>query len=54
MPNRKNLLVALALVAPLALIAAKPDKPKKDKGPFVAANPPLRRITTHPHLMRAR
>lgn len=39
MPHRKKLLVALALAAPLALIAAKPDKPKKDKGPFVAAKP---------------
>lgn len=41
MPNRKNLLVALALVAPLALLAAKPDAPKakKDKGPFVAGKP---------------
>jgi len=39
MPNRKNLLFALAIAAPLALIAAKPDKPKKDKGPFVAAKP---------------
>lgn len=43
MPYRKNLLVALALVAPFALIAAKPDKPaakaKKDKGPFVAGKP---------------
>ena len=39
MLNRQNLLVALALVAPLALIAAKPDKPKKEKGPFVAGKP---------------
>ncbi|MFN0075901.1 MAG: PVC-type heme-binding CxxCH protein [Prosthecobacter sp.] len=39
MPNCKNLVVVLAIVAPLALIAAKPDKPKKDKGPFVAAKP---------------
>ena len=39
MPYRKNLLFALALVAPLALFAAKPDKPKKEKGPFVAGKP---------------
>jgi len=44
MPYRKNLLVALALVAPFALIAAKPDKPaapkaKKEQSPFVAAKP---------------
>jgi putative membrane-bound dehydrogenase-like protein len=39
MLKRPNLLVALAIVAPLALIAAKPDKPKKDKGPFVTAKP---------------
>jgi len=39
MLNRQNLLVALAIVAPLALIAAKPDKPKKEKGPFVAGKP---------------
>jgi putative membrane-bound dehydrogenase-like protein len=39
MPNRKKLLVALAIVAPLALMAAKPDKPKNDKGPFVAGKP---------------
>jgi len=39
MLKRPNLLVTLALVAPLALIAAKPDKPKKEKGPFVAAKP---------------
>ncbi|WP_294220903.1 PVC-type heme-binding CxxCH protein [Prosthecobacter sp.] len=39
MLKRPNLLVALAIAAPLALIAAKPDKPKKDKGPFVAGKP---------------
>lgn len=41
MPNRHFLLVALALVAPLALPAAKPEAPKakKDKGPFVAGKP---------------
>jgi len=39
MPIRQNLLVALTIIAPLALLAAKPDKPKKDKGPFVAAKP---------------
>lgn len=39
MLKRSNLLVALAIAAPLALIAAKPDKPKKDKGPFVAGKP---------------
>lgn len=42
MPNRQNLLVALALVAPFALMSANPDKPakaKKEKGPFVAGKP---------------
>ncbi|MFO1486332.1 MAG: PVC-type heme-binding CxxCH protein [Verrucomicrobiaceae bacterium] len=39
MPRRQNLLVALALISPLAFIAAKPDKPKKTKGPFEAAKP---------------
>jgi putative membrane-bound dehydrogenase-like protein len=42
MPNRQNLLVVLALVAPFALMSASPDKPakgKKDKGPFVAGKP---------------
>ena len=42
MPNRPNLLVVLALVAPLAFMSASPDKPakgKKDKGPFVAGKP---------------
>jgi putative membrane-bound dehydrogenase-like protein len=39
MLKRSNLLVALAIAAPFALIAAKPDKPKKDKGPFVAGKP---------------
>ncbi len=42
MLNRSNLLVALALVAPFALMSASPDKPakaKKDKGPFVAGKP---------------
>lgn len=39
MLNRKKLLAALAVAAPLLLIAAKPDKPKKDKGPFQAAKP---------------
>ncbi|WP_395717485.1 PVC-type heme-binding CxxCH protein [Prosthecobacter sp.] len=39
MLSRKNLLLALFLAAPLLLIAAKPDKPKKDKGPFEVAKP---------------
>ncbi|WP_395748593.1 PVC-type heme-binding CxxCH protein [Prosthecobacter sp.] len=42
MLNRSNLLVVLALAAPMALLAANPDKPakaKKDKGPFVAGKP---------------
>lgn len=39
MPKRPSLLLALAIAAPLALIAAKPDKPKKDKGPFVPGKP---------------
>lgn len=39
MPNRHRLLVALALAAPFALSAAPPDKPKKDKGAFVAGKP---------------
>ena len=39
MLNRKNLLAALAFAAPLLLIAAKPDKPKKEKGPFEVAKP---------------
>ena len=39
MLNRKNLLAAFAVAAPLVLIAAKPDKPKKDKGPFEVAKP---------------
>jgi putative membrane-bound dehydrogenase-like protein len=36
---RKNLLAALSVAAPLLFIAAKPDKPKKDKGPFEVAKP---------------
>lgn len=39
MLSRKNLLVAFSIAAPLLLIAAKPDKPKKDKGPFEVAKP---------------
>ncbi len=42
MLNRHPLFAALALLAPLALIAADPARPgkaKKEKGPFVAAKP---------------
>ena len=39
MLNRKNLLAALAVAAPLVLIAAKPDKQKKNRGPFEVAKP---------------
>ncbi|MEZ5383990.1 MAG: c-type cytochrome [Prosthecobacter sp.] len=41
MPHRKSLLLSLALLSPLAFIAAKPDAPKakKEKGPFVAGKP---------------
>jgi len=42
MPNRSNLLVVLALVAPFAFMSASPDKPakvKKELGPFVAGKP---------------
>jgi putative membrane-bound dehydrogenase-like protein len=51
MPNRSNLLVVLALVAPFAFMSASPDKPapaKKDKGPFVAGKPAFTPDTNTP------
>lgn len=48
MLNRLILPAVLALAAPLVILAAKPDKPKKEKGPFEVAKPAFAPDYTQP------